>query len=77
MDPASAVAGLIGLAALVLQTAVTLKGLCQDYASAEGDVQRILASLQTLEDLLEEATRLIKEPSIIGATTLLTRSRYE
>lgn len=75
MDPASAVAGLLGLAALVRQTTVKLRGLCQDYATAKEDVERVSASLQTLQDLLEETARLINDPSIIRATTMLTRSR--
>jgi hypothetical protein len=75
MDPASAVAGLIGLAALVMQTTAKLRGLCQDHATAKEDAERVSASLQTLQDLLEETTRLINEPSIIRATTMLTRSR--
>lgn len=75
MDPASSVAGLIGLAALVVQSAVQLRWLCQNYATAREDIGRVSASLQTLQDLLEEATRLINDPSIINATTMLTRSR--
>jgi hypothetical protein len=75
MDPASAVAGLIGLAAFVLKTTSQLRGLCQNYASASEDVGRVSSSLQTLQGLLEEATRLMREPSIIKATTMLTRSR--
>jgi hypothetical protein len=75
MDAASSVAGLIGLAALVAQTTVQLRWLCQNYASAIEDVERVSSSLQTLQDLLEEATRLVKDPSIISATSMLTRSR--
>jgi hypothetical protein len=75
MDPASAVAGLLGLATLVLQTTVQLRGLCQDYASADEDVSRVSSSLQTLQDLLKEAARLMEDPSITKVTTTLTRSR--
>jgi hypothetical protein len=75
MDPASSVAGIIGLAALVVQTTVQLRWLCQNYATAIEDVERVSSSLQTLLDLLEEATRLMNDPSIINSTTMLTRSR--
>jgi len=75
MDPASAVAGLLGLTALVVQTTVKFRGLCQDYASADEDVSRVSSSLQTLQDLLEEATRLMRDTSITRVTAMLMRSR--
>lgn len=75
MDLASAAAGLVGLAAFILQTTATLRALCQDYATASDDLGRVSSSLQTLQDLLREATRLLSDSSVTRVTTMLTRSR--
>ena len=75
MDLASAVAGLVGLTALILQTTATLRGICQDYATASDDLGRVSSLLQTLEDLLREANRLLSDSSVVRVTTMLTRSR--
>jgi hypothetical protein len=47
MDPASRAAGLLGLAALITQAAVELRGLCRNYATAKEDVERV-SSFKTL-----------------------------
>ena len=77
MDGVSAVSGLLGLAglaALVLQTAAQLRGLCHDYAEAQGDIDRVSNALQTLQGLLEETVRLCNDETVVNASTLFTRS---
>lgn len=75
MEPASAVAGIIGLAALVLETTLKIRELCHGYSSAEGDVSRVLDSLQSLQNLLEETKRIANSPPVVQSTTALTRTR--
>lgn len=75
MDGASAVAGLIGLAALVLDTTLKVRSLCKAYSAAQEEIDRVSAALQSLQDLLEETQRLAGTPAVVEATTHLTRTR--
>lgn len=75
MDPASAVAGLIGLAALVIDTTIKIRELYRSYSEAQEDISRVLSSLQTLEDLVQESRRLAGDDQIVKSSTLLTRTR--
>lgn len=75
MDGASAIAGLISLAALVLQTTLQIRGICEEYSSAKEDVDRVSDAIQSLQNLLQETQRLAETPEVFGATAPLTRTR--
>ncbi|KAE9371963.1 hypothetical protein N431DRAFT_456722 [Stipitochalara longipes BDJ] len=77
MDGASAIAGIIGLAALVLQTTLQVRTICEEYSTAKEDVNRVSEALQSLQNLLEETQRLAGTPEIVNATVPLTRSRLK
>jgi hypothetical protein len=76
MDGASAVAGLIGLAALVLHTTLKIRSICEGYSAAQEDIEGVSRALQSLQDLLEETQRLAGNPAVVKASTVLTRTRY-
>jgi hypothetical protein len=75
MDPASAVAGIISLAALTIQTTSKILTLCKGYLAAKEDIEKTIGSLQALQDLLEETHSLAKSEPFLRATTPLTRDR--
>lgn len=78
METAAAFAGVLGLAGLAAQaitTTIQIRDLCASYAAAEEEIEGVSKSLEDLQNLMEETKRLAESPSVVQATTLLTRTR--
>lgn len=58
MDPASSVAGLISLAGLVIQSAISLHQYCHKYKTLSDQIGSLIQDLGLLQDVLQTIGRI-------------------
>ena len=73
MDPASAVAGLISLAGLVLEGVQTLRTFCLDYKHAGRDIHDTAADIQSLATVIAQLQELSSVEAAQPSTLTLLR----